>query len=76
MAVTEQMIKNQCNIKLNNGTGADGTVQTVNVSLGTLSASGWDAQKAMTIAEALGRCFTKTIYDVQHVQTNKLQNSA
>lgn len=73
MAVSETMIKNVCNMKLNNGTDSEGNVKTVNVSLGTLSASAWDAQKAYACASAIEGCLSKTIYQVQHVLTNSLQ---
>lgn len=72
MAVTETMIKNQCNMKLNNGTDTQGNVKTVNQSLGTLSDSGWDATKAMDIIEALSPCLSKSVYEIQHVVTNRL----
>jgi len=75
MAVTETMIKNQCNMKLNNGTDSEGNVKTVNVSLGTLSDSGWDAAKAYACANAIEACLSKTIYQVQHVLTNSLEES-
>lgn len=72
MAVTETMIKNQCNMKLNNGTDASGNVKTLNQSLGTLSDTAWDATKAMAIVEALTPCLSKSVYEVQHVVTNTL----
>lgn len=73
MAVTETPIKNACNLKLNNGTSASGLVQTVNVSLGTLSEN-WDAQKAMNVIEALSLCLSKSVYEAQHVLTTQLQD--
>ena len=72
MAVTERMEKNVARMLLNNGTDTQGNVTTVTVNLGTLSDTGWDAEKAFNIMEAIEACLTKTIYQKQHVLTNRL----
>lgn len=75
MAITETMIANKCNMLLNNGTDSSGNVKTVNVSLGSLSDSGWDATKAMTVIETLSACLSKSLYDVQHIVTNRIEDT-
>lgn len=72
MAIIEHGVKNQATMVLNNGLDASGNITTVNVSLGTLADSGWDAAKAYTIMEAIEACLTKTIYQKRHVYTTEL----
>lgn len=72
MAITETMVGNKCNVLLNNGTSASGSVQTVTISLGTLAASTWDATKAMAVIEDLSDVLSKSVYSVQHVITNEV----
>lgn len=76
MAVTSTVVKNACNLLLNNGLDTQGNIKTVSVSIGTLSADGWDASKAMAIADKLENCLTKTAVNISHVQTSYLQQSA
>lgn len=77
MAVTETVTKNVCTLKLNNGTSASGTIQTVNVGLGSLNGNPgyWDAQKALNIALLLEKCLIKTIHRVEHAATTTLSAS-
>ena len=67
--------KQQAYLRLNNGTSASGTIQTVSVSLGTLNASNWDADKALAVADKLEACLTKTIYQFQGVSTTTYRAS-
>ena len=60
------------NIKLNNGTDADGKLRTVSVTLGNLSASNFDADKALAIITALEPCLSKTVNSVNMVQTSTI----
>ena len=64
MATTETLSSVKCVCKLEDGETASGSIRTVNVNLGTLSPSSWDADKAMRIAGALTNVFSKTIYSV------------
>lgn len=75
MAITETMYKNTCRMALNDGTDSEGNVKSVNVSLGTMSDSGWDASKAYAIADAIESCLTKTVLRLEHVQTNIVRNT-
>lgn len=59
--------------KLNNGT-KDGKVQTLNLSLGTLSTSGYDDQKAMNIVELMKPVISKDVYNVQETKVSILSN--
>lgn len=74
MAITETMIKNVVQMRLNNGVDTQGRVTTVNQNLGTMSgnASDWDAQKVYNIIEAVSPLLSKSLYEVYHVQTNTL----
>lgn len=72
MAIQETKEKEACTIKLNMSVSESGTVKTANVSLGSLSANNWDAQKAYNIVEALAPLFSKAVYSVQHIATTNL----
>lgn len=72
MAVSEQTDKQQCILKLNNGRDSAGNIKTVNQNLGSLAPSGWDAQKAMNIINALTPVFSSGVHKVNHVQTSTL----
>ena len=71
MATTEALDKIAVNVKLNNGT-SQGVVKTVNVGLGTISTTGYDAQKAMNVVNALGDCLSKPVYTIQAQKTYTL----
>lgn len=75
MAISETVTKNQCNIVLNTGTGADGQITTAKISLGTLSDSGWNPAKVLAVVSALGACLTNTVYGVNHIQTTSVAES-
>lgn len=72
MAITENVTKQAITMKLNNGYDAQGNIKTVNLGLGSLSATGYNAQKALNIVEDLTACLSKSVVEVQHVQTSTL----
>lgn len=71
MAVTTRK-KVLCNIVVETGTDSEGNLKTANVSLGNLSNSAWDADKALAIVYALGPCLQNTINNVQEVMTSTI----
>ena len=71
---TATLKKVSVNVKLDNGTDAAGNVKTVGVSLGTLSTSGFDANKVMAIVPLLEPCLTKSVYSVEKVEVSTLSN--
>lgn len=72
MAVTETLIKNVVQMKLNIGQDAQGNIKTATVGLGSLSGTAWDAQKALNVVAGLIPCLTRTVADVQHVATSSI----
>ena len=74
MAVTTTLTKLRVNVKLNNGTKADGTAKTLSISLGTVSKDAFDAAKAMAIANLLEPCLEKTIHSVEQVATSTISD--
>lgn len=75
MATTETTTAHTAYAQLNNGTDTEGNIKTVNVSIGSLSASDWNAQKAMNIILAMEGCLTKTVYSAIHKRSSILQTS-
>lgn len=59
-------------VLLDNGTDAQGNVKTVGISFPALSNSGYDAAKALAIANALEGCLTKSIYSCEQVNTSSV----
>lgn len=53
MAVVSELSRIAVNLKLNNGTNAQGMIKHVTLSLGKLDADNWDAGKALAIKELL-----------------------
>ena len=76
MAVTTQEKRVTCSIKLNAGTSETGARITKSVSLGTLKAGAFDAQKAYNIAMLLGPLLNYSIYQIENSVTNILSESA
>ena len=60
------------NIKLNNGQDAQGNTKLVSISLGSLSTSGFNADKALTIVGLLEPCLNKTVEAVEKVEVSSL----
>ena len=73
MAVQTIVQKIAVNLKLNNGTTKTGAVKTATVSIGSLDKDTFDAEKAIAIVSLLTPCLTKSLYDLQKVETSKLQ---
>lgn len=71
MAVVRDLNKVSVAAKLNNGT-KDGKVQTVSLSLGTLSKDRYDDQKAMNIVDLLKPCLSKNVLNVQETKVSLL----
>lgn len=55
------------NIKLNNGTDAEGNVKTVTLQLGKLSIAGYNDDKALALANLLQPCLDKSIHATEKV---------
>ena len=68
----ETLKKVVCNVMVETGTTADGTIKTASVSLGTLSKDSWDPDKALAIVSALGPCLSKTINSTEKIQTSTI----
>lgn len=60
------------NLVLNNGTDSQGHVKTVNSSLGNLSETNYDDDKALAVVSALQPCMSKTLVSVQRNDINNL----
>lgn len=63
----ETLKKVSVNLKLENGTDAEGNIKLVNVSLGTLSKDSFDADKALAIVQLLSPCLSKTVNSTEKV---------
>ena len=72
MAVTTTTSKVSVNVKLNNGTNANGTEKTLSLSLGSLNKSAFDADKVMAIVALLEPCLEKTVNSVEKVEVSTL----
>lgn len=59
-------------LKLNNGI-VDGKQKTVDVSIGPLSVTGYDPDKALAVAGALEACLSKSVYILQETITSNLE---
>jgi len=73
-AVVRDLNRVSVSMKLNNGT-KDGKVQTLSLSLGTLSTSGYDDQKAMNIVELIKPVISKPTYNVEETKVSILSNA-
>lgn len=67
MAVTRQLDKVSVKMKLNNGRDEAGNVKTVTSNLGSLDPTGYDAQKAVAVVNALTPLFSKGIHAITEV---------
>ncbi len=74
MAVVSDLNKVSVALKLNNGT-KDGKVQTVSLSLGTLSKDRYDNQKALNIKSLLAPVLDKPILNVQETKVSLLSDA-
>ncbi|MBQ7665408.1 MAG: hypothetical protein IJS42_01695 [Synergistaceae bacterium] len=77
MAVTRTLTDATVKMLLNNGSDpTTGEIRTVGVSIGSLNASAYDADKALAIASAVSQCLTKTLYRTQEITKNYIAASA
>ena len=74
MAATTTTTKIEVKIKLNNGTSVSGGIRTISVNLGKISLSGYDTDKVYNIVQALGPCFSKTIFNVEKLEYASVRN--
>ena len=65
MAVTTTAKSLKVSLKLNNGVSDTGTTKTVSVSLGSMSTTAFDAEKAMNIVAVLSPCLSKELLRVE-----------
>lgn len=72
MAATVTTEKVQVRVNLDNGTDSQGNVKIVGVSLPKLSVSGYTADKAMAIVNALDPMLVKTVYSVSEIKTGNI----
>ncbi len=61
-------------LRINNGTTTTGQVKTLPISIGKLNKSTFDADKALAIAGLIEECITKSVYEVQKVETSEISN--
>ena len=73
MAVTSTPKKVSVSARLNNGLDGDGNVVTVGISLGTLSISGYDDAKALSVVSALEPCLSKEVYSVDKTYVTSIE---
>ena len=75
MAVTTTVSKVSVNVKVNNGTNANGTTKTLSINLGSLNKDTFDAHKAMAIVGLLAPCLEKTLNSVEKVEVSTLTSN-
>ena len=61
-------------LRFANGTKSDGSTKYLNVSMGALSASGWDVTKAYTVSQALKNLYEKTYAGLYTTETAAITN--
>ncbi|MBQ7592727.1 MAG: hypothetical protein IJU48_00060 [Synergistaceae bacterium] len=76
MATTTTVNKISVSIKLNNGLDTQGNVKTVGISLGSLSTSGYNADKVMAVVALLEECLAKEIVQVDRTEVASLETAA
>lgn len=72
MAATETVTKVAVNILVNNGTTQTGALKTASISMGAISTSGYDADKAIAIADLISDCLTKDMCELRKVEYSRL----
>ena len=75
MAVVADLAKVKVTMKLNDGLRENGSVQTINQSLGSLDVDRYDDQKAMNIVALLKPCFAKEVYETIKTEESVLSTS-
>ena len=61
------------NVKLDNGTAANGTTKTVSISLGSLDKDAFNADKVCSIVSLLSPVLEKSIWAVEKVETASIE---
>ena len=74
MAATTIVEKVAVNLKLNNGTTTSGAIKTVTVSMGKMSDTGFDAEKALAVSRLIAPCLAKSLFETQKVETSMITN--
>lgn len=72
MSVTSTIKKVSVSVKLDVGTTTTGKTKLASLNLGTLSKTGFDADKVMVIVNLLGACLNKTVYAVEKNEVSTL----
>lgn len=72
MAIVRTLDRVYVRMKLNNGMDAQGNTKTVSQSLGALSPTGYDDEKAWDVIDALIPCLTKALYSTELAPTYTL----
>lgn len=62
------------NLKLNNGLTPTGSVKTLNMKMGNMSLTGFDAAKALAIMNLIQPCLVKTIHKLEKVETSDISD--
>ena len=75
MAVTTTVSKISVNVKVSNGTNANGTPKTLSIGLGSLDKDAFNADKAKAIVDLLEPCLAKTRLSVEKVEVSTLTSS-
>lgn len=60
------------NLKLDNGTDAQGNQKTVSISLGNLSKNNFDADDALSVVTALEPCLSKAVLSVEKTEVSTI----
>ena len=76
MAVTVTPKSLSVSLKLNNGTTDSGTIKTSSLSLGSMSTTAFDADKAMNIVAVLSPCLSKALVRVEKTSVDILTATA
>lgn len=72
MALVTQERSVKVQMLLNNGTTQTGQLKTVAVSIGKLSLTNYDAEKALNVADAVSDVLAKDLSEVRQTKTASL----
>ena len=72
MSIITQDRSIKVQMMLNNGTTQTGQLKTVAVSIGKLSLTNYDAEKALTVADAVSDVLAKDLSEVRQTKTSSL----
>jgi len=74
MAVIQTVTSLKGTLKLDAGTTASGTVRTVNVSMGTMSKEGYDADKWMAVVARMSNVLDKSVFRIVKTEETDLED--